>query len=60
MSKHVTQSDLYWKIHTPALLDEVVKGSGQAIYRIPVILMKNLLGQVAERASAKKLPCWLT
>lgn len=52
MSKHVTRTDdLCWKIHTPAFLDEVVKGSGQGIYRIPIILLKNLLGQVAERAS---------
>lgn len=50
MSNHVTD-DLSWKVNTAGLLDEVIKGSGQYIYRVPIILLKRLLGQVAERAS---------
>lgn len=40
-----------FKVNTPGLLREIVLGSGQDIYRIPILILKGLLADVATRAS---------
>ena len=40
-----------WKVHTSNLLSEIVKHSGQDIYRIPLAILGQLLAEVGERAS---------
>jgi hypothetical protein len=39
-----------WKIHTPKLLEEVLINPGMDIFRIPLQILANLLGEIAERA----------
>ena len=39
------------KINTPSLIDEIAKNPECSILRIPLISLKNILGQVASRAS---------
>lgn len=43
--------DCCWKVHAPSLLEEIVKGSGQGIYKIPINMLLRLLCGVAERAA---------
>lgn len=40
-----------WKIHTSNLLREIINGSGQAIYHVPLVMLGGLLHEVATRAS---------
>ena len=41
----------HWKIHTPRLLEEILKGSGQAIYKIPLNMLGKMLASVGEHAA---------
>lgn len=41
----------HWKIHTSALLEEISKRSGQAIYRIPLSMLGKVLFNVGQRAA---------
>ena len=43
--------DLQWKVHTPALLQEIVSHSGQTILEKPIQILGGLLHEVGERAS---------
>ena len=40
-----------WKVHVKSLFEEVVKGSGQPIYKLPLHMTYGLLLEVAEAAS---------
>lgn len=40
-----------WRIHTSNLLSEIVKHSGQDIYRIPLSILGQILAAVGERAA---------
>jgi hypothetical protein len=40
-----------WKVHTSNLLSEIVKHSGQDMYRIPLSILGQLLAAVGERAA---------
>lgn len=39
-----------WKVHTPRLLEEVLKNKGASVLRAPVNIFGNLLAAVGERA----------
>jgi hypothetical protein len=43
--------DMKWKAHTPNLLNEIAKHSGQGIYHIPLNIFGKLLYQVGQRAA---------
>lgn len=40
-----------WKVHSRSLIEEVIKGSGQPIYKIPLTMLYRLLQGVAREAS---------
>ena len=42
---------MQWKVHTSALLSEIVQCSGNEIYKIPLNIFGKLLAAVGERAS---------
>lgn len=54
MSKTKTYIDptMVWKLHTPNLLSEILTNKGTEILWIPMHLLCNLLGQVAQRAAS--------
>lgn len=55
-----------FRVHVPNLFQEIVRGSGQDIYRLPIQMTGNLLAQVGERAAQlndpilNRLMCMLT
>ena len=52
MKREVIHKDLVcWRIHTPALLKEILNNSQCAILRIPIKMFGDLLSQVGDRAS---------
>jgi hypothetical protein len=40
-----------WKVHVRSLFEEIIKGSGQSIYKLPLHMTHGLLLEVAEAAS---------
>ena len=48
---HVTPEDMFWKIHTPNLLNEIAKNPECSILKIPLKMLGLILFAVGERAS---------
>lgn len=42
---------LEWRVHTPRLLEEIAKHSGQAVLLQPIRILGRLLAEVGERAA---------
>jgi len=47
----VDKSRVEWRVHTPLLLQEIVKNNNSSILRIPLSILGNLLSEVGERAA---------
>lgn len=43
--------DLRWKIHFPALMEEIAKNSRQPALMVPIRLLRSTVAEVAQRAS---------
>jgi hypothetical protein len=48
--------DGQWRVHTPHLLEEILKNPGAGILRIPIKIFGELLFKVGERAAALNDP----
>ena len=46
----MAKPSMRWKIHLPNLLKEIMQGSRQGIYGIPILLLRRILAEMAERA----------
>lgn len=46
----ITHMKAYWKVHTPALLKEILSNPSAQILEKPLMIFSRILGEVADRA----------